>query len=51
MCYREEEKYEEKRDERKIEREKDLWEEEKSELATMRVRGLRREKAKGREKK
>ena len=41
----------EKRDEKQIEREKDLWEKERVELVTMRVWGLRREKSKGKREK
>ena len=37
LYYRGEEKLGEKRDERQIEREKDLWEEERLELVTVRV--------------
>ena len=51
LYYRGEEKHGEKRDERQIEREKDLWKEGKSELVTMRVWEQRREKVKGVEKK
>ena len=41
----------EKRDEKHIEREKDLWEKERVELVTMRVWGLRIEKSKGKREK
>ena len=51
LYYRGEEKHGENRDERQIEKEKDLYEEGRLELVTMRVWGLRREKVKGREKK
>ena len=48
MCYRGGEKHEEKKEERQLERERDLWEEERPKLVTVRVWG---EKSKGREKK
>ena len=51
LYYKGEDKHGEKRDERQIEREKDLWEGGRSELLTVRVWGLKREKVKGREKK
>ena len=51
LYYRGGEKHGENRDERQIEKEKDLYEEGRLELVTMRVWGLRREKVKGREKK
>ena len=41
----------EKRDEKHVEREKDLWEKERVELVTMRVWGLRIEKSKGKREK
>ena len=44
LYYRGEEKHGKKRNKRQIEREKDLWEEERPKLVTVRVWGLRREK-------
>ena len=51
MCYKEEEKHGEKREERQLkrERERDLWEDKRPELVTVRVWGEK--KLKGREKK
>ena len=47
MCYRGEEKYGEKREERRLERERDLWEEDRLELMTLRVWGEKKQREEG----